>query len=354
MIDLFPFIYSPKHSIAVLEKSDQYLKDNPKIKTEIEELGRAYHSIGKSIPQTSENYWSGHYFPYIESWNELQISFNLAVLGLYKQAFTSLRSALEVGMLSVYYNINDEGHNAVKNWLRSKDSWEANTPRANKVWKILKSNENIAKYNELFGLEEIFDSLSFLHNYVHTKGYKYSNLLGFSKTNYQTFEENVFLVWLETYRNVITLIITLHILKYPITIIEYDWSRKVGIDNPYPVLGVLEIKRIKKILPENCVTELKRIADNDATTQDLFGDICGMPDITEEEVESQIIQLDKMFIEHGEGFVEWEKREKEMLEKCSEEEKAKALRRIEIIRKWAVENNMMKPMMERLKEKGPG
>jgi hypothetical protein len=29
-------------------------------------------------------------------------------------------------MLSVYFNINDDGHNAVKEWINSKD----NTPRA--------------------------------------------------------------------------------------------------------------------------------------------------------------------------------------------------------------------------------
>jgi len=352
MTKLLPYIYNQQNSIDVFEKTNEFLESNSEIKTKIEKLGWVFHSIGKSIPQTKENFWSGHYFPYVESWNELQISFNLASQGLYKQAYTSLRSALEVGMLSVYYNINDDGHKVVQSWLRSKNSWEANTPRADKIWKILKSNENIAKYNSIYGLEDEFGSLSFLHNYVHTKGYRYSNELGIPKSNFQTFEEDVFLNWLKTYQRIIILLVKLHILKYPISIIEYEWSRKVGIDNPYPVLEIFEIELIKELLSDECINVLKNIAENDKNTQGLFGYICSLPDITDEEEELQIINLDKSMIEHGEGFIEWEKKERERMERYSNETKIKVSNRIEIIRKWAIENNMMKPMQERIKGQG--
>ena len=48
---------------------------------------------------------------------------------------------LELGMLSVYFNINNDGHNAVKSWLNSNE----NTPRTDRIWKILKQNENIVR-----------------------------------------------------------------------------------------------------------------------------------------------------------------------------------------------------------------
>ena len=352
MIKLFPYIYEPEKSLEVLKQTEKYFLANPEIKNNIEELGWVYHSIGNSIPQTKENFWSGHYFPFIESWDELQISFNLVVFGLYKQAFMSLRSALEAGMLSVYYNINDDGHKVVKDWLSSKDTWEANTPRSDKIWKILKSNDNINKFNELFGLEDEFNSLSFLHNYVHTKGYKYSNNLGMPKANSQTFEEDIFIKWLNTYQRIIVFVVTLHILKYPISIIEYDWSVKIGIDNPFPVLEIFEIEKIKDLLPKEYINELKKIAESDKETQNLFEHISNLPDMNETDQELQIIKLDKMFIEHGEGFIEWEKKERELMKECSDEVKEKISERIEIIRKWAVENYMMKPKLERLKEEG--
>jgi hypothetical protein len=42
---------------------------------------QAYHSTGDVIPHTSLNFWSGHFFPWVESWEELQISLNLCSLG---------------------------------------------------------------------------------------------------------------------------------------------------------------------------------------------------------------------------------------------------------------------------------
>jgi len=72
----------------------------------------------------------------------------------------------------------------------------------------------------------------------------------------------------------------------------------------------------------------------------------------EAEKEKQIIDLDKLLIESGQDFVEWEKQQLQWLNKISDEGKGVILRRIEVIRKWAEENNMMKPKLERLKEEG--
>src|SRR6188768_4311976 len=139
----FPYIYEPDKSVQVLNKSESYLTDNPDIKKRIEELGWIYQTVGMIIPQTMENLWSGHFFPFTESWEELQISFTQCCFGLYKQAFVSLRSGLELGLLSVYYNINDEGHKEVMNWYKSKDHKSFDTPYAKDVWKILLSNTYI-------------------------------------------------------------------------------------------------------------------------------------------------------------------------------------------------------------------
>jgi len=73
---------------------------------------------------------------------------------LYKQAFSTLRSGLELGLLSVYYNINDDGHETVKEWFYSLDGPGSNTPRAEKIWKILLSNPNIEEYNNKFDLKK--------------------------------------------------------------------------------------------------------------------------------------------------------------------------------------------------------
>ena len=255
-------------------------------------------------------------------------------------------------MLSVYYNINDEGHKTVQDWLKSKDTTEANTPRIEKIWKILNTNKNIENFNNKFDLRKRFDDLNFLHNYIHTKGHKYSNKLGLIKTNHQTFEENILKKWVDTYEKVTIIIITLHMLKYPISVIEFEWSKKIGIDNPFPVLEMFEIEKIKKLLPEDFIDEIQHIAKKDESTQSLYSYIIELPNMSEDEKEQQMIEFDKSTIEQGQGFIEWEKQQLEWMENYSEKEKKKNLGRIKLIKKWAIENNMMKPKLERLKEQG--
>ena len=302
------------------------------------------------IPQNFDNFWSGHFFPFIDSWEELQVSFTQICMGLYKQAFVSLRSGLELGMLSVYFNINDDGHNAVKDWLNSKEIREADTPRAKAIWKILLSNENIKKFNEKHDIRKIFNELGYLHNYVHTKGAKHSNRMGLFKSNFQTFEAELLIKWIKSYADIISLVSTLHLLKYPISVIRFDYSKKFGID--IPSFGGLEeynIDKIAKILPENYLSDIELIAKEDPETQETYKEISSFPDMTEKQVEEQIINLEKMSIENGEGFTQWLINQEKWLKSFNQDEFDEKMKvRIELLRKWAIANNFMESKAKRL------
>ena len=130
---IHPFTLELERNIEVNGKTKKFLEKNPKLRTQIEELGRAYNAINYIIPHDSTNYWSGHFFPCSESWTELQASFNLICIGFHKQAFISLRSTLELGLLSVYFNINDEGHITIQDWYKSQEGRDANTPNTKKI-----------------------------------------------------------------------------------------------------------------------------------------------------------------------------------------------------------------------------
>lgn len=341
-LSFIPFSYTPIQATVVANATKEFIKLNPKFKEQMDEYSWAYHSIANLIPQTLENFWSGHYFPYTDSWHELQISFNLAYMGFYKQSYMSLRSGLELGLLSVYYNINDEGHKTVQNWLKSKDTWEANTPKSEKIWQILYTNENIKFFSQKCGLKEKYDNLGFLHNYVHTKGFKYSNELGKLKSNTQTFEEDFLLKWLSTYEEVIVILITLHLLKYPIGLIKYDWSKKIGIDNPFPVLGDSQIDKLSEILPDEYYKELIDISKRDDETQHLLSYIQNIPDMTQDELEEQITNLDKLSIEHHpNGFKGWEKETIKIYKPAylSKEQNAMFNKRMNKLEQWSRENN---------------
>ena len=47
-----------------------------------------------------------------------------------------------------------------------------------------------------------------------------------------TFQSKAFIKWTKTAKEVVSIIIILHLLKYPIAIIEYDYSKKIGVDIP--------------------------------------------------------------------------------------------------------------------------
>jgi len=316
----------------------------------IEELGWVYHNVGMIIPHNYDNLWSGHFFPFSDSWDELQISFNLCCFGLYKQAFVSLRSGLELGLLSVYYNINDEGHKTVQDWYNSKQTDEANTPRANKIWNILLSNPNIKQFNDKHDLRKKFDQLGYLHNFVHTKGYEYSNRVGTFKSNFQTLEVFILEKWLLSYAEIVSLISTLHLLKYPISVIRYDYGKKFGIDIPsFGGLEEFNINKIAKILPNGYMSDIEAIAIKDPQTQTTINEIIAMPDMTGDEIEDQIISMEKSLIEHGVGFTKWLEQQESNLKlfKMIEFDEA-MLNRIDKLRKWAVENNFIEPIDIRL------
>jgi len=345
-----PYIYEPDKSIEVYKETEKFFETNPEIKKRIEELGWIYHTVGMIIPQNFENFWSGHYFPFIDSWEELQVSFTQICFGLYKQAFVSLRSGLELGMLSVYFNINDDGHNAVKEWLQAKDKKEADTPFSKAIWKILLQNDNIRKFNEKHDVETVHKNLGYLHNYVHTKGAKHSNRMGLLKSNSQTFEAKLISKWLESYADIISLVSTLHLLKYPISVIRFDYRKKFGID--IPSFGGLEeynIDKIASILPNKYLEDIELIANEDPTTQETIQEISAFPDMTEEQVELQIINLEKMSIENGEGFTKWLENQENFLNILGVNEFSDKMKtRIELLKQWAEENNFMESKAKRL------
>lgn len=350
---LFPYIHEPARSIEVHKKTEEFLDENPKIKNRIEELGWIYHTIGMIIPQTKENFWSGHYFPFKESWQELQISFNLVCFGLYKQSFVSLRSGLELGLLSVYYNINDEGHKTVQDWLNSKDSPDAKTPRANTIWKILLSNSNIKDFNNKHNLEQSFKNLGYLHNFVHSKGEKYSNSMGLLKSNFQTFEEDIIPKWIKSFEDIISLVCTLHLLKYPISVLRYDYRKKFGIDIPnFGGLEEYHLNKISKILPEGYLIDIEKIAEKDTETQTLINKIDSMPDVTTNQIELQVFKIDKMSIEHGEGFEIWLENQKRFRKEIGQTDFSEKMKtKIKVLEKWAKENNFMGSKSDRIKTK---
>lgn len=346
-----PFVYSSERSIEVHKLSEQYILDKG-LDDKITEPGWIYHSIGELIPHTSENLWSGHFFPYTESWDELQISLVLCQFGLYKQAMASLRCGLELGLLSVYWNLNDDGHIVIQQWLKSQE----NTPRLSQIWKKFEKHHNFQEFQKLYDIRTRLLNLGFLHDYVHSKGFKFSNHLGLMKSNFQTFESIGFEKWLNTFREVVEVLSILHLIKYPLGTVKFDYDRKFGMDKPsFGGLDTFQIKRIEELLGQAVYSALQQVASLDEDVTNMQEWLDSLPDMTEQDVEDQIVNHDKMRIEH-EGLENWLKNEQTMIDMLAEqglEQSENHKERVAYLIKWAKENGFEKSVIERNQTTSP-
>lgn len=343
-MSFFPSIYEAQKSIEVCKETEKYFEIEKEISDRILNASLCYYSLLDAIPTTMENIWSGHSFPFRESSDELQVSFTLCKFGLYKQAMCSLRSALELGLLSVYYNINNEGHKTVKKWLRSADTNEANTPRFNDVWKIIAEHPNIQEFQNKIDLKKRILELGYLHNYVHTKGHKFSNSIGLLKTNSQTFEKRGIEKWVIAFEEIVIVIITLHMLKYPTTIADFDYEKKFGIDIPaFPHIRTGGLDRVKEFLPEDYFNLIKEISEKDDEVIQFKAWINEHPDITEEQVEAQLVEQAKRHIENG-GYLNHQNNELVLYRATSIDDLPEQVKqKLQAMEHWAHETGNYEP-----------
>jgi hypothetical protein len=73
----------------VYKKSEELLCKNPSLLSEIATYMWSYNEIGGLVPQTPDKFWSGHFFPFSESYYELENSFEFCKQGFYRYSFRS-------------------------------------------------------------------------------------------------------------------------------------------------------------------------------------------------------------------------------------------------------------------------
>ena len=164
----------------VYKRSEKYLKNHDELQDEIATYLWAYYQVSDLVPQTVESFWSGHIFPFAESYYEFENSFELCKQGFYRHSLFALRCVLELGVIGLYFDKDDQAHIDVQKWLGSEDP----TPHFRKSLKRLFELEYFQQFNEKFPLrQEIEDIYSLLSDYVHTRGYRYSTT-GQSRSNF--------------------------------------------------------------------------------------------------------------------------------------------------------------------------
>ena len=163
---------SDKVIFAVSNETKKYLQQHTTFAEKTRDCLEALRTLSNLQPLTIEKVGSGYLFPIIEAEYELESSIVFCKLGFYKHAISSIRNILELGLLSVYWDIDDNVHSTIKAWVFSTQD----TPFQKEIRKKLVSNNNINKFNAkhkiLNKLKVLYDELC---NFSHTKVQIYSS-----------------------------------------------------------------------------------------------------------------------------------------------------------------------------------
>ena len=275
----------------VYKKTEEYLNSNEKILEDVSSRLWAYHAAGDLIPQTARNVGSGHYFPYSESYYELENSFEFCRQGFYRYSFFALRCVMELAIMGLYFDKDNQAHIDVQKWLHSKES----TPYFRRTLCRLFELEHYRQFDQKFMLQqEIRDIYSSLSDAVHVRGYRYSTS-GQTRANFNRFNDRALRQYVKLMATIVKDLVVTMLLKYPIGMQRLPLWEKFGFNEP--VGGFLDETyrpAVLAILDGNSKETLQNISDNDPEVQEILRDIHAMPDLTEEELEKERAEIDKM------------------------------------------------------------
>jgi len=279
----------------VYQASEDYLKNHGSLLDEIAAYAWAYNEAGTLVPQTLENFWSGHFFPFAESYYELENSFELCRQGFYRHSLFALRCVLELAVIGLYFDKEDQAHIRIQEWLQSKDP----TPFFRNALRDLFSSGYFKQFDEILPIRDNLEELySVLSNYVHVRGYRYSTT-GQSWSNFNRFNERALTRYVQLMKKTVRSNIIMMLLKYPIGMQQLPIWDKFGFNSP--VGGILDEssqEAVLNVLDESTRTLLQDISNSNPDTKAIVESILAMPDLTDRELEKQRTEWDESMKEH--------------------------------------------------------
>ena len=251
---------SDEKILQILEESNKYLEQNSDTTNKIKRALMIFYYMEDLQPQTAETGGLEGMFPLAEASHELENSIQLCKIGFYKSALAALRNVLELGLLSVYWALNERSPASRQEWMSS----EKHTPYTRDIISALETDKNIKAFDDKHNFFRDVRELLELSRFVHTRGTKYSY---YYLTNgaLNHFKEESFLKWLGFFLKVIKMVVIVHVLKYPVAF-QYTPMDQFGL-NP-PAGGFLEphqSRTIKKFLDADVVKTIQEISDSDET-----------------------------------------------------------------------------------------
>lgn len=274
-----------KNALQTYELLSQYEKDQSLINP----VGQGLEIIfvlSQSYPvEDLSDFFDGSNFSMTEAHHEFEASYEITKLGFFKQGLMSLRTGFEIGVLSTYWSVIGKGDRTFSNWLKAREK----TPFSRDIQKKLLTNKNIGTFDKKYPIKSFFKDLEVLHNYVHTKGVPYSNFGELQKLmRKEESSETLFDRWLEIFKRCLQLVVILHLLRFPIASLNYNFVKKFGTTNKSPFCGGLfgdYQEHLTYFVGEDKLNFIQEIANHDEKTIGLLQWLNSHPDLSPEEID---------------------------------------------------------------------
>gem|GEM_PF-5882786 len=191
---------------------------------------------------------------------------------------------MELGLLGVYFAVEDMEHIEIQDWLRSNEG----TPFMRRMTERFFNIDQFKQFNDRFGLvDRLLSSYSELGGFIHTRGYLYSPMKH-SGSNVNRFQPTALEMYFESMTRVVTDIITVMLIKYPIGMIPLHLDQKFGFNGPAGgLLNAGQQEAVIEILEPEEREYLEKVAADDPDVQGIVEQIDAMPDVTQEQLDEQ-------------------------------------------------------------------
>lgn len=288
----------PEQVTMAYRQSEEYLATEPHLQETVRLTRRFCHTILlQLVPSYFESQARIGYFPFAEASTDGAFAIDLALSGLYKPAYSCLRSFLELSFVGLHYlALPDRDRSGVK-WLEG----ESSTPFRSRVVRALQAHPQFsaaAKKVDLFGR---FDSLyGRLSDITHTKGLDYGHIK-ISKANFPRFVDSSLREFSQAAHEAASLVATAFSILRPVVLIPLPLFEKFGL-NP-PASGFLEgseVEDVMSLLPSGHREWLGSRGDSDEEARSVLAWILELPDLSEEEIQKQVEDQEKWLTELSE------------------------------------------------------
>ena len=232
------------------------------------------------------------FFPATETEMELDHSIKHALIGSYKAAFSDLRRALELTLISLYLTSEHVNKKKAVQWVNS----QLNTPFLSEMLLKLTKNGRYKDIDEACNwsnnVKQFYWEISdFAHNKGQLKSYRKLNETNvfMSGTSAPRINLKTLSTFCDAYITCVEEIVVMLLLYNPVIMVALPMFEKFGV-NP-PMSGFYEEHQaefINKLIPDRYKSFLENLKKTDEEIAGIVEWVESQPDLTQEQIERQI------------------------------------------------------------------